>query len=130
MCLQRVNPAVEGARRPLDKADQPRRRGFFIPHPFVHHLFAIPGDITEIVEPNHASATLERVIAAPNGDKRFRVDRIRTHRRQILAQRRHHFVGFLEKNFQQFLIDFGGGRIDQVDGLRRGRVSAFFRHDA
>ena len=113
----------------MDKADQSRRRGFFILHPFVHHLFAIPGDITEIVEPNHAATALERMIAAPNGDKCLSVQRIRTHDRQILAQRRHHFVGFLEKNFQQFLIDFGAGRIDQVYGLRSGRVSAFFRHD-
>ena len=69
------------------------------------------------------------MVATTDDGERLLVVRTGANHRQIFANRRHHLACLLEENLQQFLIDFGCRRVDQLHHLRGRCFGSFLRDD-
>ena len=83
--------SIQPGERPLgelDEVEKARRGRLLVLQPLVHHLLALPRDLAEVGEADHAAAALERVEAAPDRGERLAVVRRAAAGGEMLRDRR------------------------------------------
>ena len=103
----------------LIKQIEKRGRDFkFLSQPQVKHLLNRPGDLAEVLEPDHAAAALERMKGAPQNGQDVDIVRLRFEQHDLFANGIENVVCFFQENLEQFGVDLFGARFCQLDSRR------------
>ena len=103
--LELDDPVLENVCSEIKHIEQGGRRRTNLVQPAVHYLLHFPSRFAQLGQADHAAASLQGMKTAAQRNEWFLPARRGMHHRQILVDGRQYFVGFFEKDSQQFCIE-------------------------
>ena len=116
------DPHLEYFGRVVEHFKQGRCGGTGFVQPGIQYLLHCPAGLAQVGQSHHATAALQRMVAAPQGDQRSLIVGRGMQQWQMLVDGGEDFVGFLEEDTEQLSVEIFLAGVHQARSLgRRGR---------